>query len=108
MTSLEMSIAQKQAREEDVRRRIKDMILSKLTEEELAKVLDEHKRLSQAIGFSVGIHARIDSKLEKKQCLVDEYEEVVKEGGENKVKSQNKEFLLSFLRVSIVTIISVV
>jgi hypothetical protein len=36
------------------------MILSKLSEEDLAKVLDEHKRLSLALGFSVGIHAAVE------------------------------------------------
>jgi hypothetical protein len=34
--------ALKQAREEEVRRKIKEMILNRLSEEDLAKVLDEH------------------------------------------------------------------
>ena len=75
------------------------MILSKLSEEELAKVLDEHKRLSQAIGFSVGIHAAIEQSIERKPCLIDEYEGIKDQTGDGKVKSQNKDFLLSFLRV---------
>jgi hypothetical protein len=102
LPSLELSIQQKQAREEEVRRRIKDMILSKLTEEELAKVLDEHKRLSQAIGFSVGIHAAGEQSIESKRCIVDEMDAIMDDKLEGKVKSQNRDFLLSFLRVRII------
>jgi hypothetical protein len=83
-----------------VRRRIKEMILSKLSEEELAKVLDEHKRLSLALGFAVGIHAAAEETIERKQCIVDEYENVKSDSIEGKITSMNKEFLLSFLRVS--------
>ena len=70
-----------------MRRRIKDMILSKLSEEELAKVLDEHKRLSLALGFSVGIHASVEQTIEKKHCIIDEYESIKSEDMEGKVKS---------------------
>jgi len=94
-------MSQKQSREEEVRRRIKDMILSKLTEEELAKVLDEHKRLSLALGFSVGIHTAGEQSVERKKCIVDEEASIRDDNLEGKVKSQNRDFLLSFLRVSI-------
>ena len=82
-----------------MRRKIKEMILSRLSEEELAKVLDEHKRLSAGIGYSVGIHAAQEEIRERKPCIVDEVEAIRDQEVEGKVKSTNKEFLLSFLRV---------
>ena len=51
------------------------MILSKLGEEDLAKIVDQHVKLSHAIGFTVGIHS--NSEMEKKQCLVDESQVIV-------------------------------
>ena len=98
-SSEEETRALKQAREEEVRRKIKEMILSRLSEEELAKVLDEHKRLSAGIGYSVGIHAEHEETRERKPCIVDEVEALRDQGVEGKVKSTNKDFLLSFLRV---------
>ena len=75
------------------------MILSRLSEEELAKVLDEHSRLSAGIGYSVGIHAAHEEIRERKPCIVDELEAIRDHEAEGKVKSTNKDFLLSFLRV---------
>jgi len=75
------------------------MILSKLSEDDLAKVLDEHKRLSQAIGFSVGIHSAVEMNIERKFCIVDEYDKIVSNDIGDKVKTPNRDFLLSFLRV---------
>ena len=76
---------------------MKDVILGKLSEEELAQILREHKMISQALGFSVGIHAKGDQSIEKKSTYTDEIET-----GPTAVmvKSQNKDIIFSFLRVS--------
>ena len=51
---------------------MKELILSKLNGDELGKIVDEHMRLSQALGFAVGIHANRDEDLEKRESLIDE------------------------------------
>lgn len=54
------------------------MILSKLSEEELAQIVDEHMKLSNALGFAVGIHANSDdNNIEKKSCVYDESEVIM-------------------------------
>lgn len=82
-------------REEEIRNRLKDKILAKLTEDELAGILAEHKKLSQALGFSVGIHAKGDQTIEKKVTYIDGQDAMLQ------VKSVNKDIIFSFLRVSI-------
>jgi hypothetical protein len=62
-------------------------------------VVDEHSRLSAGIGYSVGIHAAHEEIRERKPCIVDEVETIRDQDVEGKVKSTNKDFLLSFLRV---------
>ena len=50
------------------------MILSKLQGDELGQIVDEHMRLSLALGFNVGIHANSDEYIERKRSIVDELE----------------------------------
>ena len=53
--------------------KLKEMILSKLKGEELGQIVDEHMRLSIALGYNVGIHENSDKEyIEKKRCIVDE------------------------------------
>lgn len=50
-------------KEDDLRDRLKEIILSKVADgDALASIVDEHMRLSTAIGFAVGIHANSDDK----------------------------------------------
>lgn len=64
-------------------------------------------KLSNALGFAVGIHANSDdSNIEKKSCVYDESEVIMalyQVGGVNAniIRSQNKDVIFSFLRVSI-------
>jgi hypothetical protein len=51
---------------------LKELILSKLNGDELGKIVDEQMRLSQALGFAVGIHANRDEDLKNKESLIDE------------------------------------
>ena len=78
------------AREEDMRARLKEIILAKLSGEELARIVDEHMRLGQALGVAVGIHAGEEGAREK-ECLLDD--------DTGMVASRNKDVIFSFLRV---------
>ena len=78
------------AREEDMRARLKEIILAKLSGEELARIVDEHMRLGQALGMAVGIHAGEEGAREK-ECLLDD--------DTGMVASRNKDVIFSFLRV---------
>ncbi len=52
--------------------------------------------LSQAIGFSIGIHAKGDQSIERKGTYTDE---IMSGATAGIVKNNNKEVILSFLRV---------
>ena len=51
---------------------MKELILNKLCGEELARIVDEHMNLSQALGFSIGIHGKNhDDQPQKQPAIVD-------------------------------------
>jgi hypothetical protein len=81
----------------EIRERLKELILSQLSEEQLAMILHEHKMLSQSLGFKVGIHAQGDLSIERKQTYTDE----IAEGGASAamVNTHYKDIIFSFLRV---------
>ena len=72
--------------------------------EELERIVDEHMNLSQALGFSVGIHGKSDDDQAHRQPSIVDPSDTVTLGAnsikEGLVPSRNKEVLLSFLRVS--------
>ena len=65
----------RQQKEEELRVRLKEMILNKVSQasqsgEELQTIVEEHMKLSQALGFAVGIHTNTE-KIERKVSLFD-------------------------------------
>ena len=60
-------------------------------------ILAEHKMISQAIGFSIGIHAKGDQSIERKNTYTDE----IQQGPTAQMVNTNyKDVIFSFLRVS--------
>lgn len=78
--------------------KLKEMILSKLEESQLARIVEEHMAMSIALGVGVGINANTeDGEIQKKAAIIDE--KINEENGAELVKSNNKEIIFSFLRV---------
>ena len=61
-------------KEEEIKLQIYELLFSKIGEEQMERIVDEHMNLSEGLGVSVGISGK--DKVEKKASLIDEFENI--------------------------------
>ena len=55
--------------------KLQEVIFSKINEEELRQIRDEHERLSAALGISVGIAS--DKEIKPVESLIENYDKIL-------------------------------
>lgn len=87
-------------KDEELRDKLQELFFKRIKEEDMIRIMEEHKCMSQGLGILIGIAGR-GAPVQVKS-LVDEHERILEacmtESFSEFQKSQNKDIILSFLR----------